>query len=1283
MHQNLNFPGPVSHLRFLVARGDLYLAVALDNGVRVLTEDGAELRRLAGTDSIRTLTRWRTPDPDHDLLLTGNGTGTLRAYDVLTGVVAFQHPLPGGEVKDVAIVGAVGEATVVALTSAGVHLWRPGQARHRTLVEPELGNDAQAFKLAAYRHQGRQYVAAGYTDGRLVLWDISDGAGGRVVTDVHAHSAQIWTMIVIGEGDNELTVVRPAEPAWPEPLLVTGGADGRMRIWRPDGEDLTERRVLETWATVRRLSFLSSRNGTLLVSATTDGNVSSWQLDSGLQRPTAEHSRHAAEVWALTCASFDEQFVIASGAMNGNLQITRLSPALISLSTMREAYVHPGRGTVWALASGRSASGVLVASGGVTGRIAVTRCGDRFEETAMLGGHEGTVRSLAFVEHDGEEHLVSGGADHTVVDWDPRTGDRRRRLGLSHGGEVWALATFTSKGSVHVVSGGNDGTVRLLRLGSGDGPDGEEVVLADDCGQVNGVLPVTVDGEVVIVVASSHGLHLLPVSERPRKLVDSVETTAICAATDGDAERVVVASADGEVRLVDPATGERLRTYAAIPGNRRVRGLSAVTQGGETFVFGACDNGAVATWHVNGDLIGVPIQAPALIQAVEVVDVELSGVRASLRTHGTLFTVGNDGVVRGWPIRSDSPYHGGGLVERGVRPASMLVQDQPVEDDTLFRRPLIESLYDVLTSPDTDPPVVLGVHGRWGQGKSSLMRQLRAMLDPWALRPGPDSEPTHRLVSQDGTELTTRITRAWAWSRLERAGDDDRPLGYEMRPVDPAASATTVWFNPWMYEDPDQLWAGLAREISDAVTSRLPREERDRLRFDLNVRRTSPSVMRQRILRTYVPRSLVGLLVTGLVVVLAAMAVVAMGVAAAQSPGMATLVGPTVLVVLAATATIVQVTLGSVRNLRTLVYTDEAGLDQGGKDAWQRDHDPLRVSERGYLYLLQHDIAELLGLATGHGPVYIFIDDLDRCSPQVVEETIEAINLFLNRAFGRCVFVVALDPATVAAHLELGAQGVPVRAAEHDRIAFGHLEHIGWRFMEKIINLPVRIPRLADDAMESYLGQLIARPRPDDVVRPEEGVEPLAVPAGAGPGGTETAGPGPDEPDDPDLDDPEEADPSDAVEVRAKVSLLETLPEVQSALRAAVLALPGRNPRQVKAFLNLWRFYMVLDHRRNLVGRFRTGIESHSVEMARFVELLVRWPYLLDMLSDISFGADRVLSTNLERLLAVCGRDDAWADTTRQLGLQPAAADVESLRALLRRSAPRREVFAGIARRYL
>jgi hypothetical protein len=79
-----------------------------------------------------------------------------------------------------------------------------------------------------------------------------------------------------------------------------------------------------------------------------------------------------------------------------------------------------------------------------------------------------------------------------------------------------------------------------------------------------------------------------------------------------------------------------------------------------------------------------------------------------------------------------------------------------------------------------------------------------------------------------------------------------------------------------MYERTDQIWAGLTREILIAVTGRLSRPERERLWFDLNLRRTDPSAMRKRILASYIPRTLSGLVLAAALLLVVAISVVAM-----------------------------------------------------------------------------------------------------------------------------------------------------------------------------------------------------------------------------------------------------------------------------------------------------------------------------------------------------------------------------------------------------------------------
>jgi len=471
--------------------------------------------------------------------------------------------------------------------------------------------------------------------------------------------------------------------------------------------------------------------------------------------------------------------------------------------------------------------------------------------------------------------------------------------------------------------------------------------------------------------------------------------------------------------------------------------------------------------------------------------------------------------------------------------------------------------------------------------------------------------------------------------------------------------------------------------------------------------------MRRRILASYIPRSLGGLAMAALLLFLLAVAAIAMSVAAVNSPTITAFIGPTALLVLTVLATVAQLTGGSFRHIHGWVAPDELNGRGGPEHAWKGSSDPLTASERGYLYMLQHDVGEVVNLATKHSTLYVFIDDLDRCRPEIVSDTIEAINLFLNKAFGRSIFVVALDPATVAAHLETSFKSIHDRAAE-DETSFGHLRHTGWRFMEKIIDLSIRLPRLPDEALSEFFYRLLdtadqpSAPPPPAPSPPRgrsgrlprqrrraasSGSAPVSAPgsgsatsdgaaaAGTGTAGAETATGGapaggatvgmmivPGGP-----------DTNSSV---ALVDQLETLPQVRDALRKAVLNLPGRNPRQTKAFVNLWRFYMVLDHQMGLFNPSVLALEQHSIEMARLVELMVRWPFLLDPLGEQAIDGAIDGAINLDRLLDACERDD-WPEVARRARMDHTDIAIQCLRELLRQAMPHRQVFASIARRYL
>jgi hypothetical protein len=95
----------------------------------------------------------------------------------------------------------------------------------------------------------------------------------------------------------------------------------------------------------------------------------------------------------------------------------------------------------------------------------------------------------------------------------------------------------------------------------------------------------------------------------------------------------------------------------------------------------------------------------------------------------------------------------------------------------------------------------------------------------------------------------------------------------------------------------------------------------------------------------------------------------------------------------------------------------------------------------------------------GVDKVVVLVDDLDRCLPDAVVETLEAIKLFL--AVERMVFVVAADEEMVRSALaaSLAASG---RAS-----AFADL------YLEKIVQLPLTLPALTPDDAITYVTLLL------------------------------------------------------------------------------------------------------------------------------------------------------------------------------------------------------------------
>lgn len=107
----------------------------------------------------------------------------------------------------------------------------------------------------------------------------------------------------------------------------------------------------------------------------------------------------------------------------------------------------------------------------------------------------------------------------------------------------------------------------------------------------------------------------------------------------------------------------------------------------------------------------------------------------------------------------------------------------------------------------------------------------------------------------------------------------------------------------------------------------------------------------------------------------------------------------------------------------------------------------------------QKNFADLLK-ETNIRRLVIFIDELDRCSPDTILETLEAIRLFLFA--GSSVFIIGADER----HISYAVK------RKFDKIE-GQQIDIGKEYLEKIIQYPIRIPRLNSKEVELYITCLL------------------------------------------------------------------------------------------------------------------------------------------------------------------------------------------------------------------
>lgn len=116
--------------------------------------------------------------------------------------------------------------------------------------------------------------------------------------------------------------------------------------------------------------------------------------------------------------------------------------------------------------------------------------------------------------------------------------------------------------------------------------------------------------------------------------------------------------------------------------------------------------------------------------------------------------------------------------------------------------------------------------------------------------------------------------------------------------------------------------------------------------------------------------------------------------------------------------------------------------------------------ERRSVREFRGDFAKLLS-QTKRKKLVVVIDDLDRCLPETIIETLEAIKLFLF--VGHTAFIIGADERLVKYAVRRRFPEFPGERAE-----------VGRDYLEKLIQFPIRVPPLGRLETERYISLLFA-----------------------------------------------------------------------------------------------------------------------------------------------------------------------------------------------------------------
>ena len=383
--------------------------------------------------------------------------------------------------------------------------------------------------------------------------------------------------------------------------------------------------------------------------------------------------------------------------------------------------------------------------------------------------------------------------------------------------------------------------------------------------------------------------------------------------------------------------------------------------------------------------------------------------------------------------------------------ANKAARDVWTTDDKLEYRNYSKAISKPILDGITVPPLTIAIQAPWGQGKTSLMRMIREELE---------NKPQDDEKDKTDDPKTNSSTKKASFNDLYKWLDDQSQIENMLGAS--ADKIPTVWFNPLYYQEKEQIWAGMAHAILTQLTERFDSfKKREEFWLRLQKERLNKEAIRRDfhklIIEDFLPKA-------GLYLI----------------------------------AAIVIFIISFLNNINILSFFSLLPIGKGLIDfnSFKKNMDgknlqgkfeayvsePNYNDKLGFLHLVDHDIDKALDLLVGKEKIVVFIDDLDRCSPDVISEVILAINQFISLKSRKVIFILGMDTELVAQSIEsvyghLNSKNQSKIINDESEIIYQR--SFGWQFMDKFIQVPFTIPRLTRDKAKDYMKDLLTEFKDD------------------------------------------------------------------------------------------------------------------------------------------------------------------------------------------------------------